>query len=140
ALLKALIACPSVTPADAGAQDYLAGILAESGLAVTRKSCGGNGEREAPSRWAVAGPGRPHLEVVGHTDVGPPGDERRWSHPPFAGEVADGIMFGRGAVDMKGGIAAFVAAVADFVAERPGGSGTVSLLITGDEEGRAVNG
>ncbi len=86
--------------------------------------------------FATIGSGSPHLVFAGHTDVVPPGDETRWRHPPFAAEVADGMIFGRGAVDMKGGIAAFVAAAIAFRATNP--SGTLSLLITGDEEGPAI--
>ena len=140
ALLKALIACPSVTPADGGAQDAVAGVLEDAGFAVSRKAFGGDGTPAIANLFATIGDGAPHLAFAGHTDVVPPGDEAQWSHPPFAGEVVEGMMYGRGAVDMKGGIAAFVAAALDFVVERPRANGTVSLLITGDEEGHAVNG
>ncbi len=125
-LLRGLLRCPSVTPADAGAQDVLAEALAGLGFTVTRLRFG-----EIDNLFAERpGPGR-HLCFAGHTDVVPPGEG--WSHPPFAAEEADGRLYGRGAVDMKGAIAAFTAAVARA-------PGHVSLLITGDEEGEAVDG
>ena len=88
------------------------------------------------------GTAAPHLTFAGHTDVVPPGDEKAWKYPPFAGEVADAELYGRGAVDMKGGIACFVAAAADYLAANGGKPkhGSISLLITGDEESVAVNG
>ena len=86
------------------------------------------------------GSGAPHLVFNGHTDVVPPGDEARWTHPPFGAEVVDGIMFGRGAVDMKGGNACFVTAVLDYLATAGTPKGTLSLMFTGDEEGPAING
>ena len=87
------------------------------------------------------GSGRPHLCFAGHTDVVPPGDEARWRHPPFAARVEDGVLYGRGASDMKGGIASFVAAALDFVqAKGDGFRGSISFLITGDEEGPRING
>ncbi|HVY21275.1 MAG TPA: succinyl-diaminopimelate desuccinylase [Bauldia sp.] len=133
--LRALIACRSVTPADGGAQDYLAGVLTKAGFRVERMVFKEPGTPDVPNLFATMGSGSPHVVFAGHTDVVPPGDEGRWSHPPFAADVADGMIFGRGAVDMKGGIAAFVAA-----AERGIGRGTLSLAITGDEEGAAING
>jgi succinyl-diaminopimelate desuccinylase len=135
--LKALIACASVTPADAGAQDYLADVLATAGFTATRRTFSAEGTADVANLFASIGSGSPHLVFAGHTDVVPPGNEARWSHPPYGGEIAGGAMYGRGAVDMKGGIAAFLAA-----AERYGapGTGTLSLLITGDEEGVAING
>ena len=137
--LKALIACRSVTPVDAGAQAYLERVLAAGGFAVERMRFSTPGAAAADNLFATIGTGTPHLAFAGHTDVVPAGDDARWTHPPFAGEVADGMMFGRGAVDMKGGIACFLAAAFDLVA---GGqpAGTLSFLITGDEEGAAVNG
>lgn len=126
ALLRDLLRCASVTPADDGAQAVLVGALEGLGFEVTKLCFGGIenffAERKAPGR---------HLCFAGHTDVVPPGDG--WSHAPFGGDERDGVMYGRGAVDMKGGIAAFVAAAARV-------PGHVSLLITGDEEGEAVDG
>jgi succinyl-diaminopimelate desuccinylase len=137
--LRALIACRSVTPNDGGAQDYLAATLARAGFRVERLPFGEPGTPEIANLFASIGSGSPHLVFAGHTDVVPPGDETRWSHPPFAADVADGAIFGRGAVDMKGGIAAFLTA-ALARAEAGVGRGTLSLLITGDEEGSAING
>jgi succinyl-diaminopimelate desuccinylase len=137
--LRALIACRSVTPADDGAQAYVAGVLKQAGFSVESLSFSAPGTPEIQNLFATIGSGAPHLVFVGHTDVVPPGDEARWSHPPFAAEVADGVMFGRGAVDMKGAIACFLSAALSLVAaSRP--KGTLSLLITGDEEGPAING
>lgn len=126
ALLRTLLRCASVTPADAGAQDVLSDALVPLGFKVTRLRFG-----EIENFFAERdGPGR-HLCFAGHSDVVPPGEG--WSHPPFAGDEHDGLIYGRGAVDMKGGIAAFIAAAARA-------PGHVSLLITGDEEGEAVDG
>jgi succinyl-diaminopimelate desuccinylase len=126
-LAQALIRCPSVTPLDAGAQAVLSEALEEIGFEVTRLRFGQieNLYAERPGHGA-------HLCFAGHTDVVPPG-EGGWAHDPFGGVVADGLLFGRGAVDMKGAIAAFVAAAA-------AAPGHVSLLITGDEEGDATDG
>ncbi len=91
--------------------------------------------------YARIGTAAPHLTFAGHTDVVPPGDEKAWTHPPFAGEVAGSELYGRGAVDMKGGIACALAAVLDHLAANGGKpKGSISFLITGDEEGIAVNG
>ena len=91
--------------------------------------------------YARIGTAAPHLVFAGHTDVVPPGDETAWKHPPFSGEIANGELYGRGAVDMKGGIACAVAAVLDHLGQRGGKpKGSISFLITGDEEGIAVNG
>src|SRR5690606_33712069 len=90
--------------------------------------------------YARLGEKGPHLMFAGHTDVVPPGDEEAWTHPPFAARISAGRMYGRGAVDMKGGIACFVAALARHLAVRGVPKGSVSLLITGDEEGPGING
>ena len=129
ALAQALIRCPSVTPADAGALDVVAGALDGLGFTVQRLDFAGT-----PNLFARRGSGGHHLCFAGHTDVVPPG-EAAWTTDPFGGELRDGAVFGRGACDMKGAVAAFIAAVA---AEPPAGS--VSLLITGDEEGPATGG
>ena len=139
-ILAALVRCPSVSPDQRGAQDFLAWLLGEAGLTVTRLTFSASGTPDVENLFASIGTGAPHLVFAGHTDVVPPGDEAGWSHPPFAGEVADGVLFGRGAVDMKGGIAAFAAAALAFLARRSPLPGTLSFLITGDEEGPAVNG
>jgi succinyl-diaminopimelate desuccinylase len=126
ALLRDLLRCPSVTPADGGAQAVLIAALEGLGFTVTKLRFG-----EIENFFAERpGPGK-HLCFAGHTDVVPPGEG--WSHDPFAAEEEQGVIFGRGAVDMKGGIAAFVAAAAQT-------PGHVSLLITGDEEGEAEDG
>jgi succinyl-diaminopimelate desuccinylase len=132
-LAQALIRCASVTPADAGAQDVLAASLERLGFTVTRLRFG-----EIENLFARIGTGGPHLCFAGHTDVVPEG-AAGWTSGPFAGEVRDGVLYGRGACDMKGAIAAFVAAVEDHLR---GGApkGSISLLITGDEEGPAVDG
>ena len=110
ALLKALIACRSVTPAEGGAQGWMAEVLSAAGFTVERLTFSEPGTPDVDNLFASIGSGAPHLVFAGHTDVVPPGDESRWSHPPFAGETAGGVLYGRGAVDMKGGIACFMAA------------------------------
>ena len=130
ALAQALIRCRSVTPADGGAQDVLAAALERLGFVVWRLPFG-----TTPNLFARRGRGGRHLCFAGHTDVVPEGPGA-WSADPFGGEVRDGVLFGRGACDMKGAIAAFVAAVADA----PSGGGSISVLITGDEEGPATDG
>jgi len=137
--LRRLIECRSVTPNDAGAQDYLADVLTKAGFRVERLTFSEPGSADVANLFATIGTGAPHLVFAGHTDVVPPGDEARWRHPPFAAEIADERIFGRGAVDMKGGVAAFLAAALERLAEKPL-KGSLSLLITGDEEGVAVNG
>lgn len=130
ALAQALIRCASVTPADDGAQAVLAGVLTAMGFTVTALPFG-----TTPNLFARRGGSGPHLCFAGHTDVVPPGASA-WTHDPFAAKIADGVLFGRGAVDMKGAIAAFIAACADAQPAQ----GSVSLLITGDEEGPATDG
>lgn len=129
ALAQDLIRRPSVTPKDAGALDVLEAALKPLGFACQRLPFG-----EVDNLYARLGEAAPHFCFAGHTDVVPPGEG--WRHDPFAGKIEDGALFGRGAADMKSAIAAFVAAVARH--GRPQGS--ISLLITGDEEGAAVNG
>jgi succinyl-diaminopimelate desuccinylase len=137
-LARALLACRSVTPDDDGAQAVLASALERLGFAVTALPSGPSG-RETPNLFAIVGSGSPHLCFAGHTDVVPPG-ETGWSAAPFAAELRDGSLFGRGACDMKGAIAAFVSACASYLdgGRRP--SGSISLLVTGDEEGPATYG
>jgi succinyl-diaminopimelate desuccinylase len=138
-ILQDLIRCPSVTPAEGGALSYLEGVLTEAGFTVERPVFSEAGTPDVENLFATIGSGAPHFVFAGHTDVVPPGDATRWSHEPFSGDIADGMLYGRGAVDMKGGIAAFVAAALDFLADGPR-PGTISLLITGDEEGPSING
>jgi succinyl-diaminopimelate desuccinylase len=138
--LQALIRCPSVTPAEGGALSALETMLAPLGFAVERMTATEAGTPDIENLYARLGDSGPHLMFAGHTDVVPIGDEAAWSHPPFAAEIADGVIYGRGAVDMKGGIACFVAAVARHIEKHGRPKGSISFLITGDEEGPAVNG
>ncbi len=133
-LARKLIACPSVTPYDVGAQDVLIDALEPLGFTAHDVSRG----KVRNTFFRLGGEG-PHFCFCGHTDVVPPGDEHSWSCPPFSGEVRGGMLYGRGAADMKGNIACFAAAVSRFLA---GGNfkGSISLLITGDEEGEALDG
>ena len=139
-LARALIRCPSVTPADGGAQAVLAEALERLGFVVTALPFG-DGPTRTRNLFARLGTGRPHLCFAGHTDVVPPGGAT-WQAEPFAATVRDGVLYGRGACDMKGAIAAFVAAVESYLARAgaAGPAGSISLLITGDEEGSAVDG
>ena len=139
ALARALIRCESVTPADAGALDVLQRALETLGFTCHRLPFEEPGTAPVDNLYARRGEGRPNFCFAGHTDVVPTGDRAGWSREPFAAQVEDGVLYGRGASDMKGAIAAFVAAVACFDAASAG-AGSISLLITGDEEGPAVNG
>ncbi len=140
ALLQVLIRCQSVTPAEGGALTLLQSILEPMGFAVSRPVFSEAGTPDVENLYARRGQGGPHLMFAGHTDVVPTGDPAKWTHQPFAGEIADGFLYGRGAVDMKGGIACFVAALARHLEKSGAISGSVSLLITGDEEGPSING
>jgi succinyl-diaminopimelate desuccinylase len=139
ALAQALIRCRSVTPADDGALDLVQRALEQLGFACMRLVFGPDDYR-VDNLFARRGSGGPHFCYAGHTDVVPPGDVAAWSDDPFSGVVRDGLLFGRGACDMKGGIAAFVAGLTDYLAARPDHPGSISLLITGDEEARSVDG
>jgi succinyl-diaminopimelate desuccinylase len=132
-LAQALIRCASVTPADAGAQGVLADALQQLGFTVTPLKFG-----DIDNLFARIGTTSPHFCFAGHTDVVPAG-AAAWRSDPFAGDVRDDVLYGRGACDMKGGIAAFVAAAAQHLAAGPP-RGSISLLITGDEEGPAIDG
>jgi len=141
ALACELLRCRSVTPHEAGALLFLEKMLSSAGFTVHRVVFSEPGADDVENLYARIGTTGPHLVFAGHTDVVPPGDEARWRHPPFAGEIADGVLFGRGAVDMKGAIACELAAVLDYLAVNGGKpKGSISFLITGDEEGVAVNG
>lgn len=141
ALARALIRRPSVTPEDAGALDVLCAPLGDLGFTCHRLRFEAPGTAPVDNLYARLGTDAPNLCFAGHTDVVPVGDLQAWSCDPFAAEVRDGVLYGRGAADMKGAIACFVAAVAGFLADRgPGFGGSISLLVTGDEEGEAVNG
>src|SRR6202165_1822611 len=141
AIARDLLRCPSVTPADAGALGVLENILKGAGFAVHRVTFGEPGTADIDNLYARIGSDAPHIAFAGHTDVVPPGDEAAWSHGAFSGVVKDGYLYGRGAVDMKGGIACSVAAVLQYLADNGGKTkGSISFLITGDEEDISVNG
>ncbi len=137
ALSQALIRCASVTPADAGAIGLLEAALTKLGFACHRLRFEEDGTAPIENLYARIGTQGPHFCFAGHTDVVPPGTG--WSHDPFAAVIKDGVLYGRGAADMKSAIAAFVAACARVLASGPV-KGSISLLITGDEEGPAING
>ena len=140
-LLIALVRAPSVTPAAGPALDVVARHLAPAGFSVDRPVFSAPGAASVENLFAAIGTGERHLTLAGHVDVVPPGPEARWRHPPFAAEIVDGVLYGRGAVDMKGGLAAMLAAALRFVARRGKAfGGRLSFLVTGDEEGDAVNG
>jgi succinyl-diaminopimelate desuccinylase len=140
-LARDLLRCPSVTPADGGALGVIENVLKPVGFDVHRVTFAEPGTAPVENLYARIGRGRPHLVFAGHTDVVPPGEQAKWTHPPFAGEIADGTLYGRGAVDMKGAVACALAAALDHLAARGGKpKGSISFLITGDEESIAVNG
>ena len=135
ALTQDLIARPSVTPDDEGCQDVIAERLEKSGFAIQRLYFGA-----VKNLWATHGSGSPVLVFLGHTDVVPAGPAEKWSSAPFVPTIRDGLLYGRGAADMKGSVAAFVVALEEFVADHPGHPGTVAVLLTSDEEGDAIDG
>jgi len=144
-IARDLLRCPSVTPADAGALAVVENLLTSAGFDVHRVTFGEPGTADIDNLYARIGTTAPHLTFAGHTDVVPPGDESAWTHGAFAGAVKNGFLYGRGAVDMKGGIACSVAAVLEHLLAHGGkaredGSGSISFLITGDEEDVSVNG
>ena len=141
AIARNLIRCRSVTPDEGGALSYLQDLLARASFDVYRAIFAEPGTAPVDNLYARIGKVAPNLLFAGHTDVVPAGNEAIWSYPPFAGELASERLYGRGAVDMKGGIACFVAAALDYLAAKGGKpNGSISFLITGDEEGVAVNG
>ncbi|MGE0023357.1 MAG: succinyl-diaminopimelate desuccinylase [Hyphomicrobium sp.] len=141
ALTQALIRCESVTPDEGGALSLLESVLGPAGFTCHRMVFTEPGTPDVENLYARLGTGAPHLCFAGHTDVVPPGDIDAWTVPPFSGAIQGGLLYGRGAVDMKGGIACFAAAAARHLA-RTGGKvgGSLSFLITGDEEGPSING
>jgi succinyl-diaminopimelate desuccinylase len=144
-IARDLIRCPSVTPADAGALGVLETALNAAGFICHRVTFSEPGIADVDNLYARIGTDGPHITFAGHTDVVPPGDESAWSVGAFSGEVKDGFLHGRGAVDMKGGIACSVAAVLEHLAANGGkaradGKGSISFLITGDEEDVSING
>lgn len=139
-ILQDLIKCPSVTPDEGGALTALQALLEPAGFAVVRPSFEDVDTPTIENLYATIGSDGPHFVFAGHTDVVPPGDLTAWTHGPFEGEIKNNILYGRGAVDMKGGIACFAAAALGFLEDAPDFKGKISFLITGDEEGPAVNG
>jgi succinyl-diaminopimelate desuccinylase len=141
AITRDLLRCRSVTPVEGGALTLLEATLKAAGFTVHRMTFSEPGTADVENLYARIGTAGPHLMFAGHTDVVPPGDPKAWSHDPFAGDIDDGVLYGRGAVDMKGAIACKVAATLDYLAANGGKpKGSVSFLITGDEEGVAING
>jgi len=135
ALTCDLIARPSVTPEDAGCQALLATRLQQAGFSCEHLRLG-----EVDNLWATHGQGAPVLVLLGHTDVVPSGPVEAWTSAPFDPKIRDGVLYGRGAADMKGSVAAFVVAAEQFVAAHPDHPGTLAVLLTSDEEGDAIDG
>lgn len=135
ALAQALIACRSLTPSDEGCQEILINRLEKIGFGIERIRCG-----EVDNLWARRGTNAPLLCFAGHTDVVPTGPIDKWDSDPFKPEIRDDRLYGRGAADMKGSLAAFVTAIEAFVARHPDHGGSIALLITSDEEGVAIDG
>ena len=138
-ITRRLIACRSVTPEDGGALSYLRDLLAGAGFAAEIVSFSAPDTPTIGNLYARLGKGAPNIAFAGHTDVVPSGDAAQWRFDPFSGAIADGFIWGRGACDMKSGLAASVAAALNFAARKTF-NGSISFLITGDEEGSAVNG
>lgn len=134
-LAQELIARPSVTPDDRGCQELLIARLAPLGFQVQRLPFG-----NVTNLWAWRGDQKPLLVFAGHTDVVPPGPRESWSSDPFTPTIRDGLLYGRGAADMKSSIAAFITAIEDFIRQHPRHRGTIGILITSDEEGPSVDG
>jgi succinyl-diaminopimelate desuccinylase len=140
-LTQALIRCESVTPHEGGALTLLQNVLEPAGFVCHRMMFSEPGTPDVDNLYARLGTGRPHLCFAGHTDVVPAGNEAAWKFPPFGGAIKDGILYGRGAVDMKGCVAAFVSAALRHITKHNGLTrGSLSFLITGDEEGPSING
>ncbi len=138
-LTRQLIRCASVTPDSSAALDVVERHLKAAGFTCTRLPFSEQGTPDVDNLYARIGTKAPHICFAGHVDVVPVGDESHWTYPPFAAKVADGFVHGRGAVDMKGGIACFMAAAMDWLQTNPL-PGSISFLITGDEEGPSING
>jgi succinyl-diaminopimelate desuccinylase len=135
ALAQALIACRSLTPFDNGCQEILINRLEKIGFNIERIRCG-----EVDNLWARRGTSAPLVCFAGHTDVVPTGPLEKWDSDPFKPEIRNDRLYGRGAADMKGSVAAFITAIEAFVAEHPNHGGSIALLITSDEEGIAIDG
>src|SRR3984957_5186937 len=144
-ITRDLVRCPSITPADAGALGVLETLLKAAGFETHRITFSEPGTADIDNLYARMGNAAPHIAFAGHTDVVPPGDETAWTVGAFSGEVKEGFLYGRGTVDMKGGIACSVAAALQYLSDHGGkprqdGTGSISFLITGDEEDLSVNG
>ena len=144
-ITRDLVRCPSITPADAGALGVLEKLFKAAGFETHRVTFSEAGTADVDNLYARIGSEAPHITFAGHTDVVPAGDESAWTVGAFSGEVKDGFLYGRGAVDMKGGIACSAAAVLQYLSQHGGkprgdGKGSISFLITGDEEDISVNG
>jgi len=139
-ILQEMIKFPSVTPEDAGIQQYVNEKLSSLGFSSKKLPFSSKGMPEIQNLYSRIGDNGPHLCFAGHTDVVPVGDELKWRHDPFGAVIEDGVLYGRGTSDMKGGIACFIAAVSEFIDEHGKPEGSISFLITGDEEGPAING
>ncbi|HKN09238.1 MAG TPA: succinyl-diaminopimelate desuccinylase [Pseudomonadota bacterium] len=140
-LARDLVRCPSVTPREAGALALIETVLNRAGFEVHRVTFAQPGTLPVENLYGRIGSKGPHLVFAGHTDVVPPGEPAKWTYPPFAGEIAANVLYGRGAVDMKGALACAIAATLDHLAAQGGKpKGSISFLVTGDEEGIAVNG
>ena len=141
AILQNLVRCPSITPDDAGVLSSLESVLEPAGFTCTRLPFSAPDTPDVDNLFARIGNDGPHLCFAGHVDVVPTGDEALWTYPPFEAVIEDGIMYGRGTSDMKGSVAAFAAAAVDYAHSKDGRiPGSISFLITGDEEGPAING
>ncbi len=140
ALTAALVRCRSVTPDEGGALTLIQDVLTPLGFTTHRMIMTEPGTPDVDNLYARCGTAGPNLCFAGHTDVVPPGDDSRWTHPPFAGVIAHGELYGRGTIDMKSGIACFMAAVGRLHAMQKIPRGSISFLITGDEEGPSING
>lgn len=138
-ILRELIRCPSVTPEEGGALTYLENQLTKLGFNVERITFSDQNTPDVENLYARLGAKSPHVMFAGHTDVVPIGNKDDWSSDAFSGDVRDGVMYGRGAVDMKGGIACFLGAVEAYLSGNKL-DGSISFLITGDEEGPSING
>ncbi|MEM8833771.1 MAG: succinyl-diaminopimelate desuccinylase, partial [Pseudomonadota bacterium] len=139
-LTQQSIRCASVTPEDKGAQDVLVEELKKLGFTIHDLPFDGNGSYPVKNFFARLGTDPPHICYAGHTDVVPAGDENLWSHPPFDAVIDDGKIYGRGTSDMKGANCAFISATAKFLHDNPDFKGSISFLITGDEEADSING
>ncbi|SFB82134.1 succinyl-diaminopimelate desuccinylase [Bosea sp. CRIB-10] len=139
-LTQALIRCPSVTPAEGGALALLGVVLSAEGFSVERPVFSEPGMPDIENLYARIGSEGPVFVIAGHTDVVPPGDLTAWTRDPFSAEIEGGVLYGRGACDMKGGLAAMVSAAIRYRRANPDAPGSIAFLVTGDEEGPAVNG